>query len=167
MSREEFLRGAAPEVNMMEIRRTDHQRFARALELINKTNQFNTTGRRWKIEECEDLFLGSGRFYAFEVKDRFTNYGLVGVVVVDGISIQQWVMSCRILGYDIEIAVMTRIAEELRGDESAAVIGHLQETEVNFPSRDLFARCGFLERDHAWVLPPDVRVSVPSHVRII
>ena len=34
-------------------------------------------------------------FFAFEVEDKFTSYGLVGVAIVDGSSIEQFVMSCR------------------------------------------------------------------------
>ena len=56
----------------------------RALELINKTNQFNTTGGRWTKQECIPAVATGTRFIASDVEDRFTRYGIVGVVVVRG-----------------------------------------------------------------------------------
>jgi FkbH-like protein len=65
LSREEFLRKSAPQVSMLAIHSTDHPRFARAFELINKTNQFNTTGRRWTMQECAEFLRERGLLYAF------------------------------------------------------------------------------------------------------
>ena len=58
---------------------------SRALELINKTNQFNTTGRRWTKQECIPAVATGTRFIASDIEDRFTRYGIVGVVVVPGL----------------------------------------------------------------------------------
>jgi predicted enzyme involved in methoxymalonyl-ACP biosynthesis len=55
-----------------------------ALELINKTNQFNITGRRWTKQGCISAVATGTRFIAFDVEDWFTRYGIVGVVVVRG-----------------------------------------------------------------------------------
>jgi FkbH-like protein len=105
MPSEEFLQEANPDVTMVIIDTTDHPRFARAFELLNKTNQYNTTGRRWAFEEPRASLRSGARMYAFEVEDRYTDYGLVGVVIVSGSTIERWVMSCRVLGYEIEEAV--------------------------------------------------------------
>src|SRR6266853_747201 len=47
LSREDFLGSLEVGASLSEIASTNDARFARALELINKTNQFNTTGKRW------------------------------------------------------------------------------------------------------------------------
>lgn len=57
----------------------------RTLELIDKTNQFNTTGRRWTKQGCILAVATGTRFIASDVEDRFTRYGIVGVVVVRGL----------------------------------------------------------------------------------
>jgi FkbH-like protein len=166
LSRDQFLRDAAPKITMLAVDGTGHQRFARVFELINKTNQFNTTGRRWRIEECEEFFRGGGELVAFEVTDSFTSYGLVGVVLFRSNHIEQWVMSCRVLGYQIEEAVMAIIVAAMRANQPGAVTGWLIHTDVNFPCRDLFQNCGFTELSDAanWVLAPGTVIAIPEHI---
>ena len=80
------------------------------------------------------------------------------------VSIVQWVMSCRVLGYQIEQAVMATIIDIIAG--GATVEGTLIETEVNFPCRSLFASCGFERDGTRWYLPQGARVALPRHVTI-
>ena len=82
MSRQDFLASLSLAVNLIDIADMDHPGFPRVLELINKTNQFNTTGKRWTKQECLAAVATGTRFIAFDVEDRFTGYGIVGVVVV-------------------------------------------------------------------------------------
>ncbi len=168
MSRDQFLLDAAPTVSIIRIDGTGHARFARVLELVNKTNQFNTTGRRWRTEEFADHFRAGGQIIAFEVTDRFTSYGLVGVVIFREGRIEQWVMSCRVLGYQIEEAVMAAIIEPMRAAGTTTVYGRLIHTDVNFPCRELFSRCGFVDMngDGDWALATETGVAIPAHVMI-
>jgi FkbH-like protein len=166
MSREDFLAYAAPRVAIFEVDSVYHPRFPRCLELINKTNQFNTTGAQRKHEAMESLFRDGGRMFAFEAADRYTAYGLVGVVVLLGAHIEQWVMSCRVLGYEIEDAVMARVVEFGR-QADAEITATLIETDVNFPCRGLFPRLGFVHiGKNTWRLPDDTVISTPPHVLI-
>jgi len=168
MTRAEFLAQAAPAVTLFEVDSTRHPRFGRCLELVNKTNQFNTTGGRLTTEAADALFRAGGRFHAFEVTDAYTSYGLVGVVVVRGHAIEQWVMSCRVLGYDIEVAVMARIVEMLRAAGADAVTGALVTTDANFPCRDLFAKTGFkVAGEGGWRLDASATVAAPAHVAVL
>jgi FkbH-like protein len=168
MSRDQFLREAAVTVTALSIDGTEHARFERAFELINKTNQFNTTGRRWTTEEIRAFFRNGGRMLAFEVKDRFTFYGLVGVVLFHVGEIDQWIMSCRVLGYQIEEAVMGIIVFAMRSAQPGAISGRLIRTDVNFPCRDLFRKCGFTDPNDSgeWVLAPHAAIPFPEHVTI-
>jgi len=167
MSREAFLTAAAPRATMQTIDSVDHPRFGRCLELINKTNQFNTTGVRRTLEELDGILQGGARLYAFEVEDSYTTYGLVGVVLVQGARIEQWVMSCRILGYDIESAVMGVIVGDLRGAGAPSVTAPLVETAANFPCRDLYAKLGFEEtKAGEWRLDESTALVQPAHVLI-
>ena len=168
ISREDFLRNAAPSVTMLPITVAGHPRFPRCFELINKTNQFNTTGRRWKVEEFESLFRDGGRLYTFEVTDSFTSYGLVGVVIVRAAQIEQWVMSCRVFGYNIEGAVMSYIIGDMRAQGAGEITAALIETDANLPSRDLFSKCGFHEEVKGiWQLAENAAPTPPpAHVAI-
>ncbi len=166
LSREDFLLDAAPKVEILEITDMSHARFPRVIELINKTNQFNTTGKRWKIEEFGLLLLEGGRIFSFSVSDKFTDYGLVGVVLIEDVKILQWVMSCRVLGYDIEKAVMAKLVSLIRSGGAMPITADLVETDVNFPCRSLFSVCRFEKSDDAWVLPDVVWPECPAHISI-
>ena len=84
MPREAFLAQQETVVTLGEVADTEAPRFARAFELINKTNQFNTTGQRWTRGECAAHFKAGGVFVVYDVADRFAEYGLVGVVILRG-----------------------------------------------------------------------------------
>ena len=130
---------------------TQHERFARCLELINKSNQFNTTGQRRTLEQLHQIFAEGGRLEAFEVSDRFTQYGLVVVVLIKGNWIDQFVMSCRVVGLDVEIAVLAFILRALFDGQE--VNARIIETDANFLCRDLYQRCGFTKINTHWSAP--------------
>jgi FkbH-like protein len=164
MSREEFLASLKVAVRLFEIAGVDDKRFPRALELINKTNQFNTTGRRWTATDCIAAFARGARFHVFEVQDRFTRYGLVGVVVVEAGRIDQFVMSCRVLGLDVEKAVVAALSARLQNGSD--LTARLEATEANLPCRDLYDRCGFKQDGNDWIKPRAYTVEAPAHVAI-
>ena len=73
--------------------------------------------------------------------------------------IDLWLMSCRVLGYQIEQAVMATIIDIIAG--GATVEGTLIETEVNFPCRSLFASCGF-ERDGTHIVTDENGIAAKA-----
>jgi FkbH-like protein len=151
MSREEFLISLDIKVDTTEVLSADHPDFPRALELINKTNQFNTSGRRWTREECEEHFRRRNGIFVFSVKDRLSDYGVVGCAIVSLNHIQQFVMSCRVIGLDIEKTVISVLEARIAAVGGKEIYAHLVETKDNFPCRDLFGRCGFKLVDGIWV----------------
>ncbi len=167
LSHKDFLSSLKVQIKLFQANDASHPRFSRVLELINKTNQFNTTGRRWTREECIAALAAGTTFYAFDVSDIYTDYGLVGVVVVDDAGIQQFVMSCRIMGLEAEVAAVARIMEIQRLRGATVILGVLVETDRNLPSRDLYLRCGFEASEGVWrrVLSPGL--AVPPHITLV
>ncbi len=171
-SREEFLAQLEVRVQMLEIADPEHPRFGRSLELINKTNQFNTTGRRWTIEECRSYFQNGGLFAAFMVEDKFTTYGLVGVALLqratDEMRIEQFVMSCRVIGLDVELSVLSELMRRADGAGLKKISGLFVKTDANVPCRDLYLRSGFCEdTDGCWSTDlARYEVLAPAHVSI-
>jgi FkbH-like protein len=142
---EEFLKSLDLEVFVYSPSETD---LARVTQLINKTNQFNTTTRRYTIDDVK-AFLASDSHDVLcaTVKDRFGDYGLVGVVVLKhaaaSTEFDTLLMSCRVLGRGIETALVSsgiRIAAE-RGLNN--VRGFYIPTRKNGLVADLFERHGF------------------------
>jgi FkbH-like protein len=143
LSRADFLASLGVRASLSEVTSTADRRFPRALELINKTNQFNTTGKRWTLQECESFFRDGGSVFVLEIADQYTAYGIVGVLLVRGDDIVQFVMSCRVVGMDVEIAAVSGVLQVLGG---RGIIDHgasLELTPANLLCRDLWERCGF------------------------
>ncbi|MBM3857535.1 MAG: HAD-IIIC family phosphatase [Verrucomicrobia bacterium] len=148
ITREEFLESLQLQVETVEINDVKHSDFARSFELLNKTNQFNTTGKRWTFEECAHFFKNNGIFYAFRVADKFTSYGLVGVVLLQGHHLLQFVMSCRVIGLDVEKLVFTRMMDHFKLE---AITADVVETPFNFVCREFFSQLGFIKKaSHCW-----------------
>ena len=166
VSRDEFLRDLDLRVEFTKIEGRSDPRFPRVVELINKTNQFNTTGRRWTAEEIEDV-CRRGIVLATDVSDRFTRYGLVAVaLVLDGV-LEQIVMSCRVVGMEVELATMSMITGmALR--TTPRIRARTVETRSNLLSRDLFQKCGWTSVDDVWQtsnpnpMPIYMRIEEPA-----
>ena len=166
LSRDEFLATLDVRIALFKIDGLSHPRFGRALELLNKTNQFNTTGRRWTSEDCRSAFEDETRFHAFEVSDRFTDYGLVGLLIVREARIEQFVMSCRVLGLGVEAAALAHILEMLCAAGAASVFAAMVETERNLPCRDVYRSCGFAPAEGGWRRPNKPPLPRPAHVTL-
>lgn len=165
-SRDEFLKSLDVRMNLSVVRDTGHERFSRVLELINKTNQFNTTGRRWTHEDCVAALAEGTVFYTFEVADHYTDYGLVIVMIVKENVLRQFVMSCRVLGLDVEIAAVGQFEDYALKAGFDRVTGLLVETDRNLPCRDLYARCGFEAIEGRWERRTSPLMTVPDHISI-
>ncbi|MCC8396979.1 HAD-IIIC family phosphatase [Paraburkholderia sp. MMS20-SJTR3] len=150
LSREDFLASLKIKLKFAEITDVSAPKFARAFELINKTNQFNTTGERWTHDAAVSLFRNGGSFVTFEAEDVYSNYGLVGVVVVKEDCVYQWAMSCRVLGLDVELAALTEITRRIAHSGRKSARARVIETEANYLCRDLFERGGFEREGSDW-----------------
>jgi FkbH-like protein len=102
-SPESFLREAKAEIHFDFECSTD----ARALELVNKTNQFNLNGIRHTASEWStEVSLPCTELIVISYQDRFGLLGKIAVLLgnVDGptLRIRTWVMSCRAFSRRIE-----------------------------------------------------------------
>jgi FkbH-like protein len=166
VSMEDFAREQNVQITLAPIRSCDQPKFARALELINKTNQFNTTGRRWTSEACATFFAEGGFFAVYDVQDRYTPYGLVGVAIVAENHILQWVMSCRVIGLGVERAVLHALVNTLRQAGARRIRAELVKTPVNLPCQSVFPDAGFVEKNGRWLLDQAVTPEMPPYVTL-
>lgn len=156
----------------------------RITQLINKTNQFNLTTRRYTEAEVR-TFMQDPRILTFaaRVSDRFGDNGLTSVVICrpgeDGpepeMEIDTWLMSCRILGRGVEDAMLSVVANRVRESGAGRLVGRYRPTAKNGMVRELFPRLGFGSRSRdqksgetSWVLPLAGAVSAaPGHLHVV
>jgi FkbH-like protein len=122
LSREEFLASLNCSIKWRKMLNFEDSVFPRVYELVNKTNQFNTNGKRWSCEYYRRHFEMGGKVLSFQVEDNYTSYGLVGVLFIINAEITQCVMSCRVLGMEVEQAIIALAVQEIRNETSVAVI---------------------------------------------
>ena len=103
-SLEEFL----SELQMrVELRQFDQPNFPRIVQLINKTNQFNLTADRMTPEQVSSFAASRDNYTQFmHLRDRYGDSGITGVLMAspegDALSIRVWLISCRVLGRQVE-----------------------------------------------------------------
>jgi FkbH-like protein len=169
LSHEEFLQTLQLRVSLSVLHDTKDLHMSRALELFNKTNQFNTAGERYTLEQCHRRFADGQELHVIEAADRFTQYGLIGAAWVHRNSINHVVMSCRALGLGIEDTFLAHLANQLVAQHQAVVLGRLQPTEANTACRQFYRRNGFTQSpDNAvlWSRPLTPPLAPPPHVSL-
>lgn len=142
VSRDEWLASLQLRQSFFLIKDPKSRHFDRAFELINKTNQFNTTGKRWEKPEFEK-FLGAGGYCVVSsLRDKLIDNGVIAVCLVKGENIVQVVLSCRVFGLGAELvvgAIATRLALKSHPEIRAELI----DTGKNATCHDYFKRIGF------------------------
>ncbi len=118
--------------------------------MLNKTNQFNLTTRRHDISQVQAMLQDEGRrFFLYSVADCFGDNGVVAAVIADVSGeipvIEEFVMSCRVMGKNIEQGIMSDVERHLREEGFRRVRGVYIPTEKNKPVADLYTRLGYHE----------------------
>ncbi|MFH1933650.1 MAG: HAD-IIIC family phosphatase [Pseudomonadota bacterium] len=97
---------------------------SRASQMTQKTNQFNLTTRRYTEGDIQRMLDNSNYFVAvFSVEDRYGDYGVTGLAIIEkeqnGIKsarIDTLLMSCRVIGRNVEYAFFDQLIDKLRQD---------------------------------------------------
>jgi FkbH-like protein len=118
---------------------------SRALELFNKTNQFNTTGERYTLEDCHQRFAAGYELYVVTAEDRFTQYGLVAAAWMLRNCIDHVVMSCRALGLGLEDALLAYLTTRSADPGGGVLLAKLRRTDANLACREIYSRNGFTQ----------------------
>jgi FkbH-like protein len=151
-SMDDFLRGLKMSVVFGPFTAVDH---ARVVQLINKTNQFNTTTRRYTSEEIAYLTnLPRALTLQFRLLDRIGDNGLVSTMILrptpehdDVLEIENWVMSCRVFGRQLEFEAMNIAVEAARQCGARALIADYIATPKNSVISGLYPSLGFAAVD--------------------
>jgi FkbH-like protein len=120
----------------------------RITQLINKSNQFNLTTRRYTENEIENIYNSSDyiRLYG-QLEDKFGDNGIVSVVIgrCNGelLNIDLWIMSCRVLKRDMEYAMLDELVAQCRKHGISRIIGTYLKTPKNSMVSQLYSTFGF------------------------
>jgi FkbH-like protein len=100
----DFLRGLKMRLLIKEASKSNRDR---AIQLINKTNQFNLNGIRREVSEVDTIINCGGSLFIAELLDKFGSHGEILVFLIDSAGVvQSFVMSCRVFQRRIEYAFL-------------------------------------------------------------
>jgi FkbH-like protein len=168
---EDFLGQLAMEVDAGPV---DALSLARVTQLINKTNQFNTTTiRRTETEVAEMAARPGAVALRFRLTDRFGDNGIVSVMLMVPVAgtpgvleLVNWVMSCRVFGRQLEDEALNIAVEAARVAGAQTIRAGFVPTEKNGVIGDLFPKLGFVQGagPEDWVLDLAEYAARPTRI---
>jgi FkbH-like protein len=157
---EEYLASLKMEILFQPFDETGRSRIE---QLINKSNQFNLTARRYTQAELALMETAPG-YFTMQVRlaDAFGDNGMISVVIcrapavdqlevdhleVDQWEIDTWLMSCRVLGRGVEQMVLRELLEHAAARGIQRLIGVYRPTGRNKLVEQHYSKLGFAPVD--------------------
>jgi FkbH-like protein len=151
----------------------------RITQLVNKTNQFNLTTRRYTFAEIEEITSNTKYISLYgRLMDMFGDNGLISVIIgrLDDsaavLHIDLWIMSCRVLERDMEFAMLDALVDRAKAAGIFRILGYYSRTAKNGMVADHYAKLGFDQEpvaifkdcESSWSL--DVSAYKPQNIHI-
>lgn len=129
---------------VVDIHRMRSGELERVTQLINKTNQFNVTTKRYIQTEIEEIAANpDNAIYVVYSSDKYGSSGLISVIILKesevDVKIDTFLMSCRVMGRKLEYIIINELAEKYE----KRLIGEFIPTAKNAPVKKLYDRLGF------------------------
>jgi FkbH-like protein len=143
---ESYLRGLEMELIW---RRFDKVGLQRTAQLINKTNQFNLTTRRYTEDDVQAIIDDPNAFgLQLRLTDHFGDNGIIAIAIgrkqgEDEVLVDTWLMSCRVLGRQVEQATLQLVAAEAKRLGGKSLVGEYRPTAKNGMVKEHYRRLGF------------------------
>lgn len=152
--RREFLISLEMDICIDKLNSTN---FDRTYQLFSKTNQFNTTTIRYSKEQLQ-TWSTSDEVMVLHIrsKDRYSaEYeGVAALVIIEKDNmwiIDNFVMSCRVMGRDIENAIIQKILHKALQANVTVLIGRYICSPKNMPIKNLYQSNQFTRgQDNEW-----------------
>jgi FkbH-like protein len=143
---EGYLRSLEMELQWSPFDRVGLQRI---VQLINKTNQFNLTTRRYTEPEVMKV-MENPRAFTLQLRllDRFGDNGIIGIIIAEpspdgSFVLDTWLMSCRVLGRGVEEATLGIVAEEAARVGVEELTAEYRASAKNGMVREHYPKLGF------------------------
>ncbi len=120
----------------------------RITQLTNKTNQFNLTTKRYNASEIKKIITNDEYIKIYgRLADKYGDNGLVAVSIgklkENQCHIDLWLMSCRVLKRNMELAMLDEIVRQCKEKDVLEVIGYYYQSDKNSMVCNLYEKFGF------------------------
>lgn len=146
-SLDEYLRRLGIQVDIQIMTSKEEKR---VVQLINKTNQFNLTTKRYSEDEvCRLADSSDSVVITAAMRDTYGDEGLVAVMILKfngaKAEIDSFLMSCRVMGRKLEDVMISAVGDWLRTTrpEILRLNALYMKTKKNSPVEELYEKLGF------------------------
>jgi FkbH-like protein len=120
----------------------------RIAQLTNKTNQFNLTTKRYSLADMEGAVSDSNVIGLYgKLADKFGDNGLISIVLGRkqdaALHMDLWLMSCRVLKRDMEVAMLDAVVDRAREPGIQTIYGYFFPTAKNAMVAEFYPTLGF------------------------
>lgn len=131
----------------IDIISADDSNITRIAQMTQKTNQFNLRTVRYTEEDLRAK-MGNGSFiYCANVKDKYGDNGITIACVIDDLGnelfLDSYLLSCRILGREIEKVTLLSIIQEVMKVKNKPFNGGYIPTKKNAMAKEFLDKVGF------------------------
>ncbi len=137
---------------VIEINPADTKEIARLSQLCQRTNQFNLSTKRYTESELKDYLNSSDKkIFSLKSKDIFGDDGIVGLGIVNVDDSTEWkldsfLVSCRVLGRNIENAFIDYISRMGLKSSVTVLKAEYLPTAKNSQIKTFFERVNFIKK---------------------
>lgn len=150
---EDYLASLEMKLTIHEVKETD---IARAAQMTQKTNQFNLTTKRYTEADIRHFVESNNyKIWIGELEDKFGSYGKVILAIAklekDKAYIDTFLMSCRVMGRNVEKDFLNYIETELKKSSATQIWTQYIPTAKNSVVKDFWKNMDYTEQNEYWV----------------
>ena len=156
----------------ISIKEADKFTLPRVSQLILKTNQFNLTTKRYQETDIEKMMQDANFIVGCaQVEDKFGDNGITGVFIIKKENEKEWIvdtflMSCRIMGRDIEKGIMAYIVNTAYEHKVEKIKANFLPTQKNKPIENFLPNCKFEKEGDYWIYTIKSKIKFPDYLKI-
>lgn len=141
---DEYLESLDIHINIIQ---ADDGNLSRIAQMTQKTNQFNLTTKRYTEEQLRNLIDNGASIYCANVKDKFGDNGITIATIITEtetkLYLDSYLLSCRILGRDIEKITLLKILEKVNEAKNKPILAQFVPTKKNMMASEFLDKVGF------------------------
>ena len=154
----------------LDLRPLDDRNIARAAQLCTKTNQYNTTTRRYEQAALREIVAAGGDVVVIGYADKHSEPENIGLLILkqDEVAstgvVDAYMLSCRILGRGLETNILQWAKRRAAARGWRSLRGVIIESPRNAPVRGAFRDAGFdpAQEPGEWLSHADVNAPLPA-----
>lgn len=127
----------------MTIQTANKMNISRIAQMTQKTNQFNLTTKRYTESDLNSMLADDAKIWCLSVADKFGDSGITGAIIINNKEIDEFLLSCRILGKGIEKEFIRQILLILKQSGVNELKAIYIPTAKNVQVKDFYENNGF------------------------